>query len=36
MVGISKVLRYDACGSSESEQKCIHGFDSGTWLKEIS
>jgi hypothetical protein len=34
-VSISKVLRYDARGSSESEQKCIHGFDIGTWQKEI-
>jgi len=35
-LSISMVLRYDACGSSKREQKCIHGFDSGTWRKEIS
>jgi len=35
-VSISKVLRYDTCGSSETEHKYIHGFDSRTWRKEIS
>jgi len=35
-VSITKVLRYDACHSSETEQKCIHGFDSGAWRNEVS
>lgn len=31
-----RVIRYEASGSSDTGEKCIHGFGSGTWRKGIS